>query len=151
MQCLAFKTSHDAADSVGFSLTDGHHRICIATDTGFVTDDLRENLPGSDLIYLESNHDIGMLETGSYPFYLKQRIKGARGHLSNDDAAAFAAELVRYGTDKLTLAHLSSENNLPMLAHQTAVRVFSENGIVPGKDVSLEVAPRSAPGQIHLL
>jgi len=151
MQCLAFKTSHDAADSVGFRLTDGRSRICIATDTGCVTDDLRENLPGSDLIYLESNHDIGMLETGAYPFYLKQRIKGARGHLSNDDAAAFAAELVRYGTDKLILAHLSSENNLPMLAHQTAVRVFAENEIVPGKDVSLEVAPRNMPGQIHLL
>lgn len=151
LKCLAFKTSHDAVDSVGFQITDGHSQICIATDTGIITDDIRMHLPGSDLVYLESNHDIAMLETGPYPFYLKQRIRGACGHLSNEDAAEYAVELVKCGTDQLILAHLSHENNMPMLAHQTAVRVLSENGIIPGKDVNLEVAPRGGHCQIHIL
>ncbi len=151
LQITAFRTSHDALEPVGFQIDDGREKLCIATDTGIITEDMTNFLSGARLVVLESNHDPGMLETGPYPYPLKKRISGRNGHLSNDDAAAFAAKLVALGTEDLVLAHLSHENNMPMLAHQTASRVFSENGILTGRDVQIEVAPRACAGKIHLL
>ena len=90
---------------------------------------------------LESNHDKNMLEMGSYPFPLKQRIRSDRGHLSNDDAGKAAEFLVRMGTKKIMLGHLSPENNYPLLAEQTVRNTLTEAGIVPGKDMELMIAP----------
>lgn len=147
-QLTPFYTSHDAACAAGFVLTDGCCRIGVATDTGIITQDMRTYLPGCSLVALEFNHDFGMLQTGPYPYPLKRRIQGAGGHLSNEDAAAFAAELVENGTEEIVLAHLSHQNNLPMLAHQTAARVLAGRGIT-AEDVHLEVAGRDVPGTRH--
>lgn len=143
-QIGAFKTSHDAADSAGFVISDGKKRLGIATDSGMITPEMRSALCGCDLVVLESNHDVSMLEAGSYPFYLKQRIKSDFGHLSNETAGALALALVAKDTRQLVLAHLSQENNYPLLAYQTTARILTEAGVVLGGDVTLCVAKRSS-------
>ena len=143
LQIEAFKTSHDAADSAGFVVSDGKSRLGIATDSGIITPEMRSALCGCDLVVLESNHDVSMLEAGSYPFYLKQRIKSDFGHLSNETAGDLALALVQEGTRKLVLAHLSQENNYPLLAYETTARILTGSGVVLNGDVKLSVAKRS--------
>ena len=103
----AFSTSHDAPGSCGFRLDDTSGSVGILTDTGYVTDEAAAVLPGVDLAVLEANHDVETLYSGPYPYYLKQRILGAEGHLSNEDAARFAVFLAQQGTSEILLAHLS--------------------------------------------
>lgn len=147
----AFRTSHDASESVGFSIEDGKSGMAIATDTGVVTDTIRQALNGKDLVVIESNHDPSMLEAGSYPFPLKQRIKGDRGHLSNAICAETVKNLVANGLDKVVLGHLSQENNYPLLAYQTTVRVLEAAGMRVGEDYSLDVADRKRCGTVYEL
>ena len=134
----AFPTPHDSRASVGYrietEIENGFCRIGYATDMGTLTDSVRENLTGCDYVILESNHDLDMLWNGRYPYPLKKRIAGARGHLSNADCAAFAAELAESGTKRILLAHLSRENNTPEFAYQATAEQLS------GKDVLLRVA-----------
>jgi phosphoribosyl 1,2-cyclic phosphodiesterase len=89
-----------------------------------------------------------MLEAGSYPFYLKQRIKSDYGHLSNETAGGLALSLVKEGTKQLVLAHLSQENNYPLLAYETTARILTEAGVKLEKDVKLCVAKRSCVSEI---
>lgn len=136
----AFRTPHDSADSCGFqiSFSDGQ-KAAIATDTGCITDEMRENIVGCNLVMLESNHDVGMLQNGPYPYYLKRRILSDRGHLSNECCAEFVKELVQKGTSRIFLGHLSDENNFPDLALQTSLAALSEIGAVNGRDCILSV------------
>ena len=136
-QCLvtAFETSHDAAQSMDYRI-DGSGSVGILTDTGYVTDEAAQVLPVVSLLVLESNHDVEYLRSGPYPYTLKQRILGSQGHLSNDDAAAFAARMAACGTECIVLAHLSRENNTP----QRALAVMET--ALSGLDVTVEVAPR---------
>ena len=132
----AFATSHDAAQSMDYRI-DGSGSVGILTDTGYVTPEAEETLPGVGLLVLESNHDEEWLLSGPYPYYLKQRILGARGHLSNAAAGAFARRLAEGGTRQFVLAHLSRENNTPERARQTLERALA------GLDAAVTVAPRS--------
>ena len=91
---------------------------------------------------LESNHDVGMLQNGPYPYYLKRRILSDRGHLSNENCASVARDLVERGTTRLFLGHLSTENNLPALAYQTSLCTISESGAEIGTDYILTVNPK---------
>ena len=137
----SFATSHDAADSVGYTFTDGVRKAAIVTDLGVVTPVVEDCVRGSDLLVAEANHDPGMLMDGPYPPYLKQRILGARGHLSN----AACADLARHsGAKTVVLAHLSAENNRPSLALETVRSNLSE-------DVTVEVAPRSETGRKYVV
>ncbi len=145
----SFQTSHDAVNPVGFTVNDGHRKMGIATDTGIVTEDMNQYLKACCLVVLESNHDIHMLETGSYPYQLKQRIKSAWGHLSNERAAEFSKDLVFQGTERIVLAHLSRDNNIPFLAEQETLNVFERNSIKNGRDVLLEVARRDFNSHVH--
>ncbi|MDO4288286.1 MAG: MBL fold metallo-hydrolase [Eubacterium sp.] len=147
----AFRTSHDAAESVGFVIEDGRASVGIATDTGIVTEDIVGALTGRDLVVIESNHDPSMLEAGSYPFPLKQRIKGDRGHLSNEICAETVKKLVAAGLNKAVLGHLSAENNYPLLAYQTTARILEGEGMKVGEDLSLDVAARNRCGEIYEL
>ncbi|MBU4440161.1 MAG: MBL fold metallo-hydrolase [Firmicutes bacterium] len=147
LQIEAFKTSHDAADSAGFVISDGKKRVGIATDSGIITAEMRKALCGCDLVVLESNHDVSMLEAGSYPFYLKQRIKSDFGHLSNETAGDLALALVKEGTRQLVLAHLSQENNYPLLAYETTARILTQAGVALEEDVTLCVAKRSCASE----
>lgn len=111
-----FLTPHDAEESVGFVFRSAGLHFGYATDLGFVPSTIQKKLIGCATVLLESNHDLYMLQTGPYPYYLKQRVRGARGHLSNDDSACLAAALAREGTKRFLLAHLSEKNNEPRLA-----------------------------------
>ena len=137
----AFSTSHDAADPVGYTFTDGVHKAAIVTDLGMVTGVVEESIRGADLLVAEANHDPDLLLSGPYPPYLKQRILGNHGHLSN----AACGELVRRsGARTVVLAHLSAENNRPALALE-AVRA------VVGSAITVEVAPRCEIGRRYEL
>ena len=137
----SFATSHDSAESCGYTvLTSDDRKIAVATDTGIVTDTIRQAVDGCDLILAESNHDIGMLRNGGYPYMLKRRILSDRGHLSNIACSEFVAELVKNGTTRLVLGHLSKENNLPELAFQTTKAALDMEGAVQFRDYILKVA-----------
>jgi len=141
MNVRAFSTSHDSRESVGYIImTPDGRRITVATDTGIVTDETMAGFCGSDLVMIESNHDVAMLENGPYPYYLKRRILSKRGHLSNDSCAETAKQLLRNGTTRFVLSHLSKENNFPRLAYQTSFAALSETGAQEGKDYMLTVA-----------
>lgn len=114
-----YSVSHDAANPVAYCFSDGEKKIGMATDLGFYDDYVKQNLMQSDLLYLESNHDVNMLMVGRYPYYLKQRILGDHGHLSNDACASLCCELLHDGLKGIVLAHLSAENNMPELAYET--------------------------------
>ncbi len=142
----AFPIPHDASDPVGFNFLLGNKKITTATDIGHMTNGLLKYLMGSDLLLLESNHDIEMVKVGPYPWPLKKRILGDRGHLSNEMAAKVVAYLAKNGTKKFLLGHLSKENNFPELAYQTVCNVLSENDICVKKDIMLSVALRDRVG-----
>ncbi len=137
----SFATSHDSLESNGFCITlADERRIGIATDLGVMTDTVRENLYGCDLIHIESNHDIRMLENGPYPYVLKRRILSPTGHLSNDACAKELPDFVRNGTTRFSLGHLSRENNLPMLAAAAATEQLQSAHMCENVDYLLEVA-----------
>ena len=131
-----FATPHDAAESVGYTFTDGARKAAIVTDLGFVTGVVEQAVAGSHLMVVESNHDPDMVRSGPYPYYLKQRILGQHGHLSNADCAALCQ---RVGANTVILAHLSAENNSPALALRTVRAAL-------GEQVTVAVAPRSETG-----
>lgn len=137
----AFRTSHDAAESMGFIIGDGKCKIFgYATDTGTVTETVKTALLGCRAVVVESNHDVAMLMTGGYPYVLKRRIHSSGGHLSNEDCAGLITELAAAGTKKFLLAHLSAENNLPALALETA-------RLAVGTAAYVAVAPRFSPSE----
>ena len=121
----SFPTPHDAAGSVGYSITGG-----------------------GDLLVCEANHDEDWVRSGPYPYHLKARILGDRGHLSNEAGAELAALAVESGTRQVALAHLSAENNTPSRARQTVCRRLSAMGCDPERDIALWVAPRSEMGPV---
>lgn len=137
-----FSTPHDAVDSVGFRIETSYGDIGIATDLGHFSATVREALTGCRIIHLEANYDPQMLETGSYPRFLKRRIAGPSGHLSNEEAALAASWLVRHGTQALVLSHLSQENNLPELALRTITDYLAHEGVKADRDVAIHVSPR---------
>ena len=142
-----FRTSHDAAQSVDYRV-DGSAAVGFLTDTGFVTPEAEAALAGVDTLVLESNHDVEWLRSGPYPYSLKARILGDRGHLSNEAGAELAALAVESGTRQVALAHLSAENNTPSRARQTVCRRLSAMGCDPERDIALWVAPRSEMGPV---
>lgn len=136
-----FRTSHDSNESTGFVMrTPDGKTIAVATDMGIVNESTKSAVLGCDLVLLESNHDVGMLQNGPYPYVLKKRILSDTGHLSNDASSMFSCELIKSGTTRLVLGHLSKENNLPYLAFETAKSALSEIGAVEGSDYLLSVA-----------
>ena len=126
----AYPTPHDSRAAVGYriSFEDEGQTVSIAvtTDTGHVTDVMRENLSGCYAAVIESNHDLEMLENGPYPYELKRRIASKNGHLSNSDCATLAAQLYEGGTRHIMLAHLSEENNLPSLAYNEVLAAIAD-------------------------
>ncbi len=141
-------TSHDAMESCGYQITaaDGKKAV-IATDTGFITPDVFTAVCESDFAVIESNHDIDMLKSGGYPYFLKQRILSDKGHLSNGVCAETLPEFVKNGTLHLMLGHLSRENNTPRLAYQTAVKSLEASGMKDGRDFKLYIAPEETNGK----
>ena len=146
-----FATSHDCEGSSGFvAKLKGGTKISLCTDLGVMSDDIRKHLSGSDLVLLESNHDIDMLKRGPYPPELKVRILSDKGHLSNNACAAELPELLKKGTTRIVLSHISQHNNLPMLASGAAKRTLGAMGAEMGKDYLLYTAKPKDNGVIAL-
>lgn len=139
----AFSIPHDAADPVGYTLFANGEKFSVATDIGYMTEKIEDNILGSNMVLLESNHDVEMLKYGTYPYELKQRILGKNGHLSNDSAAQAALKLVHSGAKKIFLGHLSNENNTPEIAFKTVENMLCSAGVKIGSDMLLGVARRS--------
>ncbi|CFX01684.1 Beta-lactamase-like [Syntrophomonas zehnderi OL-4] len=137
MEIEAFATSHDAADPVGFSIRQGRLKCVLATDLGEITPAVEKALAYADTVILEANHDPLMLQEGPYPMYLKKRISGIRGHLSNQQAGEVLARIPRSGVMQVFLAHLSQQNNHPRLALQTVSQVLENRGYKLGEEVLL--------------
>lgn len=133
---------HDTRDPVAYTLGVGRVRVGIVTDLGRGTRLVEQQLAGLDVAMLEFNHDLTMLLEGSYPWHLKQRVRGPHGHLSNQQAAEL---LTRAGGPRLrhlVLAHLSEENNRPELALQAAHEGLRAAGV---QGVQLHVARQDEP------
>ena len=137
-----FATSHDCACPVGYWVTDGTRKLVLCTDTGVVTTEAREGVRGAHTLIGEFNYDPEMLRTGPYPFHLQERIRGNRGHLSNEMGGRLAAWAGTQGARRVVLAHLSQENNRPGLALDAAKKALGELGIGE-RDVELIAAPRN--------
>jgi phosphoribosyl 1,2-cyclic phosphodiesterase len=137
-----FSISHDARDPAGFRIGANGSRIGIATDLGHVTALVREHLRGCRLLVLEANHDPGMLMEGPYPWFLKQRIRGRSGHLSNQESGCLLADILHPGLEQVVLAHLSETNNNPEKALAEASRHLA------GTPVRLAAASQGTPSPV---
>ena len=132
IKVTSFKTPHDSKMSVGYRIDfcdEGMaHAIGLATDIGYVSDEVKKGLLGCEAVIIEANHDVDMLMTGPYTYDLKLRVASNRGHLSNRDCSDFACALAESGTKAFMLAHLSKENNEPELAYDEVSRALCSYG-----------------------
>lgn len=131
-----FSTPHDSIDPLAFALRAGQSRVCVVTDVGFIPENVRERIRNTDLLVIESNHDIEMLRTGPYPWSLKQRVMGNFGHLSNEALAFFFSEYFDGSGRQVMLTHLSRQNNHPQIAFVSASRALEKKS----KNTSLHVS-----------
>ena len=129
---------------VGYRIAYGNKKVGICTDLGVYNDYTVECLKGMDALLVEANHDVKMLQVGPYPYYLKQRILGERGHLSNENSGKLLCRILHDKLQTIVLGHLSKENNLPELAYE-AVRMEITMGENPyrAEDFRMMVADRS--------
>lgn len=151
LKIFPYTIYHDAVDPVGYSFEYKQKKITIATDIGIIDERIKENLKGSHGILLEFNHDIHMLEAGSYPFYLKRRILSDVGHLNNEAAAEVLRDIYHEGMQWAILGHLSKDNNVPDLAYLTAKMALEERNIRVDKDIKVSVARRDRVSEIHFI
>lgn len=143
---------HDAADPVCYSLERGDVKASVATDLGNYHEGIVEKVKGSDILFVEANHDIAMLEVGPYPYYLKQRILGNHGHLSNDRSGEFLCDVISENTKHIFLGHLSKENNFPELAYETVKLSLMEHGLDPkANKIHLAVAKRDEVSHLAIV
>lgn len=147
----AIRTPHDAAMSVGYRITRGNRSVAVMTDLGHCPRKIIAHLRNTDIVLLESNHDIGMLNSSRYPRALKKRIAGDNGHLSNEAAGEAAVELIKCGVKGILLGHLSEENNYEDLAYNVVHQKLTAANIKVGKDMALGMAFRKkTAGVFHI-
>ncbi|NTW71632.1 MAG: MBL fold metallo-hydrolase [Eubacteriaceae bacterium] len=144
-----FPINHDASEPVGFAVYCEKNKVSIVTDTGTVDEVIYSHVMESDLLVMESNHDVNMLMAGRYPYFLKKRIQGDLGHLSNECAAEIIVSLAEQGLNRVVLAHLSDENNFPQLALETTMNQLRANKMED--EISVEVASRYTRSNIYNL
>jgi phosphoribosyl 1,2-cyclic phosphodiesterase len=137
-----FRVSHDATEVMGLRFESHGHVACFVTDLGTYSDQTVEAVQGVHTLILESNYDAEMLRSGPYPVFLKRRIGGTRGHLSNDQSRALLERVAHHNLQRVVLAHLSETNNTPERARRTA------EAFLAGSNVSLHVAAPSSPSPI---
>ncbi len=135
--------SHDAADPVAYKMRQGEKSMAVITDLGKYDQSIVDKLQNLDVLLLEANHDVQMLQVGAYPYPLKQRILGERGHLSNESSGRLLGQLLHDHFNTVFLGHLSKENNYEELAYET-VRLEVTMGENPykGNDFPMYVAKR---------
>ncbi|MCC8141690.1 MAG: MBL fold metallo-hydrolase [Lachnospiraceae bacterium] len=143
MTITPISTSHDAVDPVAYIMRSGSKSMAVITDLGIYDDNTVDKLQGLDVLLLEANHDVHMLQVGTYPYYLKQRILGEKGHLSNELSGQLLGQVLHDRLRRVILGHLSKENNYPELACES-VRMEITMGDNPykGSDFPIDVAKR---------
>lgn len=142
-----FSTSHDAGNPIGYVLVSDGHKIGMATDLGCYNDTVIEKLSFSKLLYLEANYDLNMLMAGSYPYQLKLRIAGKKGHLSNEMSADLIVKLLHPYLQHIVIAHMSKENNYAELAYETVRQAVNNNWRWDTAPPQVTVANRDIPTQ----
>ncbi|MGC2873474.1 MBL fold metallo-hydrolase [Ihubacter sp. mB4P-1] len=164
IRVIPFDLSHDAAEPKGYTFISGGRRLTIVTDTGCISPEIEEHITAADLLVLEANHEVNILKMGSYPYNLKRRILGDRGHLSNETAGEILCGMLRArhqrasvegeanvlasGVPKVVLAHLSRENNTPGQAYLTIRNILFEADFYIDKDLTLAIADRDEAGPL---
>jgi len=151
LKITPFRMSHDAAEPVCYNVESAGHKLGMATDLGMFDDYIIGHLSGSDILLLEANHDISMLEAGTYPYPLKRRILSDRGHLSNEASGRLLCRLSQKKLRYAFLAHLSKENNYPQLAYEAVkCQIWEEMG-TDKLPFELMVAERDKPSPVVVL
>lgn len=139
MQILGVEVPHDVKRCSGYVIWQNEKKISIFTDLGHTTSEMLKNLYNSNLVFLEANHNPDKLrENPHYPIYLKQRILGNNGHLSNHDCAVAIKNLVENGCHRVVLSHISKENNTPEMALGEVKNYLADNGIIEGEQVIID-------------
>ena len=140
-----FGVPHDSSDNVGYFIEAGGTNLCLITDAGNVTDEMKQYITRARHLIIEANHDEEMVMNGPYPKFLKDRILSPTGHLSNRSCGQAVAENMCEDLQHVWLCHLSEENNHPELARKTVESVLRSYGIAVGIDLQLEVLKRNTP------
>ena len=146
-----FAVPHDASENVGYKIEVEGIVFVIMTDAGSVTEEMKTFISEANYLVIEANHDVEMLKDGPYPKYLKDRIASPNGHLSNVECGKVLAENITEQLKHVWLCHLSEENNHPELARKTVEATLRSYGIIPGKDLLLEVLKRKMPSEVYEL
>ena len=146
-----FEVPHDGSDNVGYFIEVGDKKFCIATDLGEITPNASYYIDQANYLVIESNYEEQMLAMGRYPEFLKVRVSGPRGHMSNQATAKYLASHFNEYLKYIWLCHLSEENNHPELAYKAVTMEFGDYGIIAGKDVQLVVLKRATPSQLYRL
>lgn len=142
-------TSHDAAEPVAYVVKNENRSAGVITDLGKYDHSLVDKLQNLDVLLLEANHDVNMLQVGVYPYYLKRRILGEKGHLSNEACGQLLDEVLHDGVKKVLLGHLSKENNYPQLAYETVkMEITMGDSPYKGSDFPIEIAPRDGLSEL---
>lgn len=140
-----FAISHDAYEPSGYRISCGEKSVAVATDLGIYDSYTVENLSGLDAVLLEANHDIHMLEVGPYPYPLKRRVMGDKGHLSNELSGRLLCDILHDKLQHVILGHLSKENNYAELAYETVkLEVTIGDNPYKGDDIPITVARRDS-------
>lgn len=144
-----FRISHDANEPSGYRMECGEKAVAVATDLGKYDEYIVEKLQKLNAVLLEANHDIHMLEVGPYPYHLKRRVMGDRGHLSNELSGRLLCDILHDELKHIVLGHLSKENNYPRLAYETVkLEVTLGNNKYRGDELNLTVAKRDCISEI---
>ncbi|MGI2328423.1 MBL fold metallo-hydrolase [Planococcus sp. YIM B11945] len=133
----SFAVSHDAADPMFYVFHENGRKLALITDTGYVSDRMKGIIQASDAFVFESNHDVGMLQMGRYPWSVKRRILSDVGHVSNEDAAVAMSEVMAEKPTRIYLSHLSKDNNMKDLARMSVEQTLQTKGIIVGEYVDL--------------
>lgn len=146
-----FPVSHDAQETIGFRISAGAKNITIITDTGIIGETMASYIRQSNLLVIESNYDEEMLNTGNYPYYLKQRIRSDTGHLGNHQTAGFLTGIDITGISHICLAHLSKNNNTPEKALEALRSAYEEKGEQIKGRPEILVLKRNSPSEMITL
>lgn len=149
MEICPFAISHDARGPCGYRIENGRKSVAVATDLGVYDEYTVENLKGLNAVVLEANHDIHMLEVGPYPYPLKRRVMGEKGHLSNEASGRLLCDILHDGLQQVVLGHLSKENNYPELAYETVkLEITMGDNPYKGEEIPVQVAKRDTVSEI---
>ena len=144
----SFGVSHDAADPMFYVFHENGRKLVLITDTGYVSDRMKGHIKGADTFVFESNHDVGMLQMGRYPWSVKRRILSDVGHVSNEDAAVAMSEVVEQKPTRMYLSHLSKDNNMKDLARMSVTQTLESCGIITGEYLNLYDTDANIPTEL---